>query len=58
MSFLFRLDLSLHVSGGKKFGILIFASKHGRGSQCWDFFSSLCILIFLDFIIFKVLNVD
>ena len=30
MRFLFRLDLSLHAGAGKKFEILIFASKHGQ----------------------------
>ena len=29
MRFLFRLDLSLHAGTGKKFGILIFETKHG-----------------------------
>jgi len=30
MHFLFRLDLSLHAGAEFFFGILVFASKHGR----------------------------
>ena len=32
MRFLFRLDLNLHADAGKKFGILIFGTKHGASS--------------------------
>ena len=35
MRFLFRLDLSLHADAGKKFGILVFATKHGLHTTCW-----------------------
>ena len=32
MRFLFRLDLSLHVGAGKKFGIWNFVTEHGLGT--------------------------